>query len=100
MYIKPREEKRGGNNMAEMEMKTDRPVQEMSIADYGKDSLAYLKEARGVLASIYGNITSNRPDNGEDKPATCLRDDMFGIRETAMQIREIARNINIALFNE
>ncbi len=86
--------------MVEKEMVTDRPVQEMSIADYGKDSLAYLKEARGVLASISGNITSNRPDNGEDKPVTCLRDNMFEIRDTAMQIREMARTINMALFNE
>ena len=86
--------------MAEMGMVTDRPMQEPSIADYGKESLAYLKEARGVLASIFGNITSNRPDEGEDRPATCMRDNMAEIRETAMQIREIARNINMALFNE
>ena len=59
-----------------------------------------LKEARGVLASISGNITSNRPDEGEDRPVTCMRDNMAEIKETAMQIREIARNINMALFNE
>ena len=86
--------------MAEMEIKTDRPVQNPSVADYGKESLAYLKEARGVLASISGNITSNRTDDGEDRPVTCLRDNMAEIRDTAMQIREIARNINMALFNE
>lgn len=86
--------------MAEMGMVTDRPVQNPSVADYGKESLAYLKEARGVLASIFGNITSNRPDEGEDRPVTCMRDNMAEIRETAMQIREIARNINMALFNE
>ena len=86
--------------MAEMEMKTDRPAQNPSVADYGKESLAYLKEARGVLASVFGNITSNRPDEGEDRPVTCMRDNMAEIRETAMQIREIARNINMALFNE
>lgn len=79
---------------------TDRPTQEPSIADYGKESLAYLKEARGVLASIFGNITSNRPDEGEDRPVTCMRDNMAEIRETAMQIREMARTINMALFNE
>lgn len=86
--------------MTEIGMITDRPVQNPSIADYGKETLACLKEARGVLASISGNITSNRPDEGEDRPLTCLRDNMTEIRETAMQIREMARNINMALFNE
>ena len=82
------------------EMVTDRPVQEPSIADYGKESLAYLKEARGVLVSIFGNITSNRTNEEEERPVVCLRDNMDEIRETAMQIREIARNINMVLFNE
>lgn len=86
--------------MAEMGMATDRPVQNPSIADYGKESLAYLKETKGILVSMIGNITSNRPDEGEDRPVTCLRDNMAEIRETAMQIREIARTINMALFNE
>lgn len=86
--------------MAEMGMVTDRPVREPSIEDYGKESLAYLKEARGVLVSIFGNITSNRTDEGEDCSINCLRDNMAEIRDTSMQIREIARNINMALFNE
>ena len=86
--------------MVEMSNVTDRPVQEPSIADYGKESLAYLKEARGVLVSIFGNITSNRAVEEEERPVICLRDNMAEIRETAMQIREIARNINMALFNE
>lgn len=79
---------------------TDKPVENPSIADYGKESLAYLKETKGILVSILGNITSNRPDEGEDRPVTCMRDNMAEIRETSMQIREIARNINMALFNE
>lgn len=79
---------------------TDRPVQEPSIADYGKESLAYLKEAKGVLVSIFGNITSCRQVEEEEGPVTCMRDNMAQIRETAMQIREIARNINMVLFNE
>lgn len=86
--------------MAEMEMKTDRPTQEPSIADYGKESLAYLKEAKGVLASIFGSITSCRTVEEEEGPVTCMRDNMAQIRETSMQIREIARNINMVLFNE
>lgn len=86
--------------MAEMEMVTDRPAQNPSIADYGKESLAYLKEARGVLVSIFGNITSCRTVEEEEGPVTCMRDNMAQIRETAMQIREIARSINMALFNE
>lgn len=87
--------------MAEMGIATtNAPVQEPSIADYGKESLAYLKEARGVLASIFGNITSCRPAEEEEGPVTCMRDNMAQIRETSMQIREIARNINMALFNE
>ena len=79
---------------------TDKPVENPSIADYGKESLAYLKEAKGVLVSIFGNITSCREVEEEKKPVTCMRDNMAEIRETAMQIREIARNINMALFNE
>lgn len=86
--------------MAEMGMVTDRPAREPIIEDYGKESLAYLKEARGVLVSIFGNITSCRTDEEKDCSITCLRDNMAEIRDTAMQIREIARNINMALFNE
>lgn len=86
--------------MAEMGMATDRPVQNPSIADYGKESLAYLKETKGVLVSIFGNITSCRTVEEEEGPVTCMRDNMEQIKETAMQIREIARNINMALFNE
>lgn len=78
----------------------DKPVENPSIAEYGKESIAYLKEAKGVLVSIFGNITSCRTVEEEEEPITCLRDNMAEIRETAMQIREIARNINMALFNE
>lgn len=86
--------------MVDKEMVTDIPVQEPSIADYGKESLAYLKEAKSVLVSIFGNITSCRTVEEEEGPVTCMRDNMAQIRETSMQIREIARNINIVLFNE
>lgn len=86
--------------MDEMGIATDRPVQNPSIADYGKESLAYLKETKGILVSMLCNITSNRPDEGEDRPVTCMRDNMAEIRETAMQILEMARTINMALFNE
>ena len=86
--------------MAEMGMATDRPVQNPSIAEYGKESLAYLQETKGILVSIAGNITSLRTVEEEEGPVTCLRDNMAEIRDTAMQIREIARNINMALFNE
>ena len=86
--------------MAEMGMATDRPVQNPSIAEYGKESLAYLQETKGILVSIVGNITSLRTVEEEEGPVTCLRDNMAEIRDTAMQIREIARNINMALFNE
>lgn len=86
--------------MAEMGMVTDRPVENPSIADYGKESLAYLKEAKGVLVSIFGNITSCRTVEEEEGPVTCLCENMAEIVETSMQIREIARNINMALFNE
>ena len=86
--------------MAEMGMATDRPVQNPSIAEYGKESLAYLQETNGILVSIVGNITSLRTVEEEEGPVTCLRDNMAEIRDTAMQIREIARNINMALFNE
>lgn len=79
---------------------TEKSVENPSIAEYGKESIAYLKEARGVLASIFGNITSNRPVEEEERPVTCMRDNMAQIRETAMQIREIARDINMVLFNE
>ena len=86
--------------MTETGMATDKPVQEPSIADYGKESLAYLKETKGVLVSIFGNITSCRTGEGEEGPVTCLRENMAEIRDTAMQIREIARKINMVLFNE
>lgn len=86
--------------MVEKEMVTDRPMQEPSIAEYGKESLAYLKETKDVLVSIFGSITSCRTADEEEGPVTCMRDNMAQIRETAMQIREIARNINMALFNE
>ena len=79
---------------------TDKPVENPSIAEYGKESIAYLKEAKGVLVSIFGNITSCRTVEEEEEPITCLRDNMAEIRDTAMQIREIARNINMLLFNE
>lgn len=86
--------------MAEMGMVTDRPTQNPSIADYAKESLAYLKETRDVLATIHGNITSNRAVNEEDGQVTCLLDNMAEIKETAMLLREIARMINMELFNE
>lgn len=86
--------------MVEKEMATDRPTQNPSVADYAKESLAYLQETRDVLATIHGNITSNRAGNEEEVQVTCLLDNMAEIKETAMQIREIARNINMALFNE
>ena len=79
---------------------TDKPVENPSIAEYGKESIAYLKEAKGVLVSIIGNLTSCRTGEEEEEPITCLRDNMAEIRDTAMQIREIARNINMLLFNE
>ena len=79
---------------------TDKLVENPSIAEYGKESIAYLKEAKGVLVSIFGSITSCRTVEEEEGPVTCLRDNMAEIRDTAMQIREIARNINMALFNE
>lgn len=86
--------------MAEMEMKTNRPEQNPSIADYGKESLAYLQETKGILVSIFGNITSLRTAEEEEVQVTCLSDNMAEIREISIQIREIARNINMALFNE
>ena len=86
--------------MAEVEMVTDRSVQNPSIADYGKESLEYMEEIKKILASIYSNITSNRTNDEARSEVTCLRENAIEIRDVAMQIREIARNINMALFNE
>lgn len=87
--------------MAEMGIATtNAPVQEPSIANYGKESLEYMWETKDILASIYSNITSNRTNDEARSEMTCLRDNMIEIKDTAMQIREIARNINRVLFNE
>ena len=86
--------------MAEMGIVTNAPVQNPSIADYGKESLEYMWETKDILASIYSNITSNRTNDETRSEVTCLRENAIEIRDTAMQIREIARNINMALFNE
>ena len=86
--------------MAEMGMATDRPVENPSIADYGKESLSYLRETTDILGSIYSNITSNRATNDEViAEVTCLRENAIEIRDTAMQLREMARTISRELFN-
>lgn len=85
--------------MDEMGMVTDRPVQNPSIADYGKESLAYLKETKGILVSMLGNITSNRTNDETRSEVTCLRENAIEIRDVAMQIREMARTISKELFN-
>lgn len=86
--------------MAEMGMATDRPVENPSIADYGKESLSYLRETRDILGSIYSNITSNRATNDEViAEVTCLRENAIEIRDTAMLLREMARTISRELFN-
>lgn len=86
--------------MAEMGMATDRPVENPSIADYGKESLSYLRETTDILGSIYSNITSNRATNDEViAEVTCLRENAIEIRDTAMLLREMARTISRELFN-
>ena len=86
--------------MAEMGMAKDRPVQNPSIADYGKESLGYMRETKDILASIYSNITSNRTDDEAIAEVTCLRENAIEIRDVAMQIREMARVISRELFND
>ena len=86
--------------MAEMGMVTDRPAQNPSIADYGKESLGYMEEIKKILASIYSSLTPERFNNEPGAEVTCLKENMIEIRNAAMQIREMARTINIALFNE
>ena len=86
--------------MAEMGMATDRPVENPSIADYGKESLSYLRETTDILGSIYSNITSSRVTDGEViAEATCMRENAIEIRDTAMLLREMARTISRELFN-
>ena len=85
--------------MAEMEMKTNRPEQNPSIAEYGKESIEYMWETKDILASIYSNITSNRTDDEVRSEVTCLRENAIEIRDVAMQIREMARTISKELFN-
>ena len=86
--------------MAEMEMKTNRPEQNQSIAEYGKESLEYMWETKDILASIYSNLTPERLNDEPRAEVTCLKENMIEIRNAAMQIREMARTINMALFNE
>ena len=85
--------------MAEMGIAKDRPVQNPSIADYGKESLGYMRETKDILASIYSNITSNRTDDEAIAEVTCLRENAIEIRDVAMQIREMARAISKELFS-
>ena len=85
--------------MAEMGMVTDRPEQNPSIADYGKESLEYMEETKDILASIYSNITSNRTNDETRSEVTCLRENAIEIRDVAMQIREMARTISKELFD-
>ena len=86
--------------MAEMGIATNAPVQNLSIADYGKESLEYMEETKKILASIYGNLTSEGLNDEPRAEVTCLKENMLEIRNAAMQIREMARTINMALFNE
>lgn len=86
--------------MAEMGIVTDRPAQNPSIADYGKESLEYMEEIKKILASIYSNLTPERLNDEPRAEVTCLKENMIEIRNAAMQIREMARTINMALFNE
>ena len=85
--------------MVEKEMVTDRPMQEPSIANYGKESLEYMWETKDILASIYSNITSNRTSDETRSEVTCLRENAIEIRDVAMQIPEMARTISKELFN-
>lgn len=85
--------------MAEMGIAKDRPVQNPSIADYGKESLGYMRETKDILASIYSNITQNRTDDEAIAEVTCLRENAIEIRGVAMQIREMARAISKELFS-
>ena len=85
--------------MVEKEMVTDRPVENPSIADYGKESLEYMGETKDILASIYSNITSNRTNDEARSEVTCLRENAIEIRDAAMQIREMARTISKELFD-
>ena len=85
--------------MVEMSNVTDRPVENPSIADYGKESLAYMEETKKILVSIYGNLTSEGLNNEPSSEVTCLKENMIEIRFAAMQIREMAKTINMALFN-
>lgn len=78
---------------------TDKPVENPSIADYGKESLGYMLETKDILASIYSNITSNRTNDETRSEVTCLRENAIEIRDVAMQIREMARTISKELFN-
>lgn len=78
---------------------TNKPVQNPSIADYGKESLEYMWETKDILASIYSNITSNRTNDEARSEVTCLRENAIEIRDVAMQIREMARTISKELFN-
>lgn len=86
--------------MVEKQAVTDRPTQEPSIAEYGKESLGYMRETKDILASIYSNITSNRTDDEAIAEVTCLRENAIEIRDVAMQIREMARVISRELFND
>ena len=86
--------------MAEMGMVTDRPAQNPSIADYGKESLEYMWETKDILAFIYSNITSNRTNEETRSEVTCLRENVIEIKDVAMQIREMARTIRRELFSE
>lgn len=85
--------------MAEMGMVTDRPAQNPSIADYGKESLECMWETKDILASIYSNLTPERLNDEPRAEVTCLRENAIEIRDVAMQIREMARTISKELFN-
>lgn len=85
--------------MAEMGIATNAPVQNPSIADYGKESLEYMEEIKKILASIYSNLTPERLNDEPRAEVTCLKENMIEIRNAAMQIREMARTISKELFN-
>lgn len=85
--------------MTEMGMVTDRPVQNPSIADYGKESLEYMLETKNILTSIYSNITSNNISEEKRAEITCLRENAIEIKDTAMVLLELARTISLELFN-
>lgn len=69
------------------------------VADYEKETSDVLVETRAVLASIYFTMSADNYSSDDTGTPNCLMENVVANKELAMQIRDMAKDINRILFN-